>query len=83
MFFTLPEKIENGGHFWIRRRWSIAMKLPNPDPFQFFYYLLPLAKFDIGIFFRNIRASKMRIFVNFDLDLHFQGYLIQELDGQP
>ena len=32
-------------------------------------------------FFRNIFAFKMRIFVNFDIDIHFQGHLLQELDG--
>ena len=34
------------------------------------------------IYFTNIHLKKMRIFVNADLDLHFQGHLLQELDGQ-
>ena len=35
---------------------------------------------DLTVFFRNIRASEMKIIVNVDLDLHFQGNLLQELN---
>ena len=34
------------------------------------------------VFLINIRFSTMSIFVNVDLELHFQGHLLQELDGQ-
>ena len=53
----------------------------NSVPFEFFYYLLLSARFDVGSVFRNIRHTEMRIFVNFGLDLHFQGYLLYTLDG--
>ena len=52
-------------------------------PFQCFDYLLTSVRFDVGSFFRYIRASKMKIFVNFDLALYFQGHLLQELYSQP
>ena len=55
---------------------------PVVYPFKIFENLLPSAKFDVGNFLRNIRVSKMRICANFDLNLHFQGHLLQELDGQ-
>ena len=58
-----------------------AVMVPNLNPFEFLYYLLPSARFDIGSFLRNINASQMRISVNFDLGLHFQGHLLQALDG--
>ena len=35
----------------------------------------------LGVF-RNIHVSKMRTFANSYLNLHFQGHLLQELDGQ-
>ena len=44
-----------------------------------FDYLLPSARFDIGSFL-EIFVSEMSIFVNFDLDLQFQCYLLQEID---
>ena len=31
----------------------------------------------LGVFYRNIGATKISIFVNVDLDLHFQGHLLQ------
>ena len=36
----------------------------------------------LGVFFRIIRVSKNKIILNFDLDLHFQGHLLQESDDQ-
>ena len=58
------------------------MMLPNSDNLDFFDYQLPSASFDAGRFFRNIRAWRTWISVNFLIDIHFQGYLLQELDGQ-
>ena len=34
----------------------------------------------LRVVFINIRAPKINIFVNFYVDLHFQGHLLQELD---
>ena len=35
----------------------------------------------LRVSFRIIRSLKMNIFVNFDLDLPFQGHLLQELSA--
>ena len=37
---------------------------------------LPIIVSEIWHSFCNIRASKIRIFVNFDLDQHFQGHML-------
>ena len=61
---------------WKQRRWLLVLD------FEILHYLLLSATIDIWSIFRNIRVSKMSIFINFDLDLHFQGHLLQELDHQ-
>ena len=53
-----------------------------PIAFEMCDYQLPSARFDFGSFSRNIRVSKMKILENLNVALHFQGHLLQEIDGQ-
>ena len=76
------EKVKNWAKLLESKRWSLTVMLPNSDPFEIFDYLLPPARFDVERFLNSIRTSKMRIFVNFYIDQHFQGHLLQELDDQ-
>ena len=50
--------------------------------FQFFITYYRQRDLTLGGFFTNIRSSKIDYFLNFDLDLRFQDYLLQELDDQ-
>ena len=63
----ISEKNDDG--YW---QWSHQIRIS----FEIVDNLLSLESFDAGILFRNIRVSKMINFVNFDLDLHFQGNLL-------
>ena len=51
---------------------------------EFGYHLKFLTTYyrPMGVCFRNIRVSKMSSFAYFELDSHFQGYLLQKLDDQ-
>ena len=51
-------------------------------PFEIVDYLLPSAWFDVRCFLKNNRVPKMSIFVHFYLKLHFEGYMLHELDDQ-
>ena len=50
--------------------------------FSLKFLIYCLRDLTVGVFFRNILVSKISIYVNFYPDPHFQGHLLQELDGQ-
>ena len=82
MFTTLPGKCGKRSKICGNNDDYCALCCRIRVPFENCYYLLPSARFDCGRFFRNFRMPKLSIFVNFDLDLHFQGHLLQEFDVQ-
>ena len=50
-------------------------------PLNFFITYYPKRDLTLRVFLEVFALQKISIFVNFDLDLHFQGHLLQELDG--
>ena len=65
---------------WKQTRQSLAAMISNVDPLDFLITYYRQRNFTFDVFFRNIRVLKMSIFVNCDLDLHFNGHLIDILD---
>ena len=65
---------------WNQRWWSVAVMLPNSDPFKVFIIYYCQRDSTLGVF-KEIFVLQKWDFKN-DLDLHFQDHLLQEWDGQ-
>ena len=66
-------------------RCLLAVMMPNLDIHWNFWQPFSVSeiwRWHCSFFFKNIRALKMNVFENVDIDLHFRGRLLQDLDGR-